>query len=70
MARSRVARGWLARRPPCGKKSQEGQESESFVLRTYIVVGGGEEVTYWLTGKGGASFPGGHDYPNVSMGVY
>ena len=36
VARGHMARDWVARGPLCSKKSQEGQESESIVLRTYI----------------------------------
>ena len=51
--------GWLEPRwPEAGdQKGPRYQKKESFVLRTYVVGGvGNAEVTYWLMGKGGASF--------------
>ena len=51
--------------PPVAKK---GQDSESFVLRTYTVGRMGVRELYWLTGEGGASFPPGRrDHPYVGM---
>ena len=49
--------------PPVWQKSQE---SKSFVLRTYVVHGMGVKMSYWLMGKGGASFPGGMCLPKCS----
>ena len=68
--------GWQAPGWPEARwlESQEHQEHpknperESFVLKTYTVGGIGEKtVRYWLMGKCSASFPGGHDYPNLGM---
>ena len=71
VARSPLVRGQLAREPlhlPY-RVWWKSQESESFVLRAYIV---GrmwvKKFTYWLTVKDGASFPQGRpDYPNLGM---
>ena len=44
------------------------------LLRNYVVGGAsgeGEEITYLLTGKGGASFPGqGFKYSKILMGFF
>ena len=49
-----------ARWPEAWRLESQEHQAKPFVLRTFIIdgMGEGEEVIYWLTGKGGASCPG------------
>ena len=57
---ARVARGCVARGPQCGKRETRKLRERALCSEDfYSWWGRSEEVSYWLTGEGGASFPRG-----------